>query len=137
MNWKQLTLVPPLVLLGACGLDTPTAPELAAEPDAAVQAKAVAALPMEESAGLLAVLEDVQTRILPTLPDRAAGGALDAALGSLAASLTAGEGTAIRQALAGSRRALATLRAHPDARQAAAELDAVELALDGIPEFRN
>lgn len=86
---------------------------------------------------MLAALEDVQTRVLPTLENRAAAGALDAALGSLAASLSAGEGKAIRQALAESRRALATLRAHPDARQAAAELDAVELVLDRTPELRN
>jgi hypothetical protein len=77
---------------------------------------------------VLAALDDARSRLLPALGGRAVTGPLGESLDRLIAGLSAGDDPGARRPLADARRAAALL--HASSGVAAADLDAVNLALD-------
>ena len=124
-RWTTLPCAAALAL-GACTPDAVTAPT---EPAASESALAIRAAPAEVAA-LGASIDDAGVRLVPSLGDAVARAELTDHLGNLSAAVAAGDVRAARRALALARRTVGRLSGAAELSPDAADLAAVELALD-------
>lgn len=136
MKHRTSSVVPPLLALalGACAADAPTLP---AAPPAAAAAKGPSlAVQGEPLAALRTAVSDASSRILPALGEGEAHAPLRAAIARADQALASDDATELAAALREARAAVAAERNamgdDPAAAEAAPDLDALLLVLDGL-----
>lgn len=125
-------VIPTLAIaLTACAVDAPTTPHARA-PDGQAQSLAVSGEPLDALRG---TVFDARVRLVPAIGDAEAQSRLGGALSRVSDALAADDADALAESLGAARTALdAEMQALGADSPAAADVDALALALDGVDQ---